>query len=228
MRKNVFYFRLLLGSLVSFFMISGVCAQGSAEAKANQSTASIEDLPVRPMRIPALEEVEGSIFLSEEYKTGSVQLTDDKTVNGVPVKFNIYNNVIMVQKEGKDMRLDSFHLVSYDENGNDGSVVHFRFKAGYPEIDKHTENSIYQVLSLGPNAHLLKFLSQNIEDNKGLGSYSRKDIINTSQLYIYVPGAGIKAVKASKQSLLEALPGMAAKIDAITTAKKLKLKKGVK
>lgn len=185
---------------------------------------TIDDLQLKPMRLPALQEVGGSPFMTEDYQTGSVQVADDKIVTNVPVKFNIFSNAVMVQKDGQDMRLESFQVVSYDITGNDGAIKHIMFKQGYPEIDNHTDKSVYQVLSMGSNVHLVKFLSQKVEDAATLGDYSRREIVTTQQLYIYTPGGEIKRIKASKQSVVDALPALSAKIEEVVTANKLNLK----
>lgn len=185
---------------------------------------TIDDLQVKPMRLPALQEVGGSPFMTEDYQTGSVQVADDKIVTNIPVKFNIFSNAVMVQKDGQDMRLESFQVVSYDITGNDGAIKHIMFKQGYPEIDNHTDKSVYQVLSMGSNVHLVKFLSQKVEDAATLGDYSRREIVTTQQLYIYTPGGEIKRIKASKQSVVDALPALSAKIEEVVTANKLNLK----
>ncbi len=185
---------------------------------------TIDDLQLKPMRLPALQEVGGSPFMTEDYQTGSVQVADDKIVTNVPVKFNIFSNAVMVQKDGQDMRLESFQVVSYDITGNDGAIKHIMFKQGYPEIDNHTDKSVYQVLTMGSNIHLIKFLSQKVEDAATLGDYSRREIVTTQQLYIYTPGGEIKRIKASKQSVVDALPALSAKIEEVVTANKLNLK----
>jgi hypothetical protein len=79
-------------------------------------------------------------------------------------------------------------------------------------------------LSYAPTLHLIKFLSQKIEDAAILGDYSRSEIVTTQQLYIYVPGGGIKKIKAGKGAITDALPSMAAKADEITKNKGLNLK----
>lgn len=203
------------------FLLTG-CFVGAAFAMQAQN-GTIEDLEVRPMRLPALAEVGGSPFMTNDYQTGSVIVGDDKTVPNVPVKFNIYSNAIMVQKNGEEMRLESFKLVSYAENVN-GQVKQVMFGQGYPEIDNHTGKSVYQVLSMGPKVHLLKFLSQKVEDAPTLGDYSRREIVTSQQLYIYTPGGEIKRIKASKQSVAEALPGFSKQIDEAISANKLNLK----
>ena len=162
--------------------------------------------------------------MTEDYQTGSIQIGENKIVTNIPVKFNIFSNAVMVEKDGQDMRLESFQIVSYNLTGNDGTIKHIILRQGYPEIDNHTEKSVYQVLSMGSNVHLIKFLSQKVEDAATLGDYSRREIVTTQQLYVYTPGGEIKRIKANKQSLVEALPTLSAKIDEVVSTNKLNLK----
>jgi hypothetical protein len=126
----------------------------------------------------------------------------------------------MVMKDGQEMKLELFETVTF----NDLSNRHVTLKQGYPEIDNHTDRSVYQVLSMGPKVHLLKFYTQKIEDAATLGDYSRREIVTTQQLYIYTPGGEIKKIKPSKQSIVEALPSLSSKIEEVVSSNKLNLK----
>ncbi len=221
MNKNNYAVRCFMSIVFFSFSASTVFAQASTDAA---PTGSISELVAQPIRLPALQEVGGSPFMTAEYQVGLVLTTNNKTVPNVPVKFNIYNNAIMIQKEGRDMKLELFETVSYDIAGNDGTTKQMIFKQGYPEIDNHNDRSVYQVLSMGPKVHLLKFLSQKVEDAATLGDYSRREIVTTQQLYIYTPGGEIRRIKASKQSVVDALPALSAKIDELVNANKLNLK----
>ncbi len=220
MNKNSYAVKFLLSSLFFSFSVVSAFAQTT---EANQP-ASIADLVLKPMKLPALQEVGGSPYMTADYQLASVAIANNKMVTSIPVKFNIFSNAIMVQKDGQELKLDFFQAVSYDMTGNDGALKHIVFKQGYPEIDNHTEESVYQVLSMGSKVHLLKFLSQKVEDAATLGDYSRREIVTTQQLYIYTPGGAIKKIKASKQSVAEALPALSAKIDEVVAANKLNLK----
>jgi hypothetical protein len=79
-------------------------------------------------------------------------------------------------------------------------------------------------VSSGSKVQLLKYVSQKVEDVATLGDYSRRELVLSEQLYVYVPGGNIKRIKASKKDLVEALPAMSAKIDEIASANNLKLK----
>jgi len=224
--KFNYSFRLFLCVALFFAAVSGTFAQTATEAPAESNSnneAIFEDLIIVPMRLPALQEVGGSPFLNPEYKPATIQIPSGKTISNVLVKFNIYNNAIMVQKDGQDMKLEVFKSVGYDLTQEDGSVKHFEFKNGYPDIDKQTDRSIYQVLSAGPKVHLLKYMSQKVEDANTLGDYSRREIVTTEQFYIYIPGGTIKKIKG-KKDIAEALPDLSAKINEVVAANSLKLK----
>lgn len=218
--------------LVTFLSLS-IALLGFSQASADADTVklgkgTIDDLPAKPFRMPSLTDVGGSSpFLSSEYHQGSVELGQGRVVNNVPLKFNTFNNAMMVIRNGQELKLEFFELAYYKDFDGSGNEKQLLFRAGYPEIDEHNENSIYQVLSMGPKVHLLKFISQKVEDVPTLGDYSRREIVTTDQYYVYVPGGEIKRIKSlkgSKQALQEALPDLSARIDEISTAKKLKLR----
>lgn len=204
-------------------------AQNNSESNSAQNgnthEGSIDDLEVNPIRLPALQEVGGSPFLTSDYQTATIQTNKDKVVKEIPVRFNIYNNSMMVKMDdGQELKLESFRFVSYDITGSDGVVKQIHFQQGLPEVDNHNERSVYLVVSSGPKVQLLKYLSQKVEDAATLGDYSRRELVITEQLYISVPGGAIKRIKASKKDIVEALPSMSAKIDEISAANNLKLK----
>jgi len=218
MRKGIFTKVFLFG--FALMAVSSVFGQASPETE-----ATIDDLKVSPMRIPALQEVSGSPFLTTDFISAVIHLKNNKYVADIPVKFNTYNNFVIVKMDdGQELKLDDFKSVEWNEKTDDGTVKHYEFAMGYPEIDKHNDRSVYQVLSAGPNAHLLKYISQKVEDANTLGDYSRRELVKTEQLYLYVPGKDIKRIKASKKDITEALPALAAKIEEIVASNNLKLK----
>jgi hypothetical protein len=194
-----------------------VFAQGGED---NLQPATPADLLIQPMRMPALAEVGGSPFLTPEYVNADVEISGKRLVRNIPVKFNLFNNAVMVNKDGQDMKLEFFETITFTDNANKKIVL----KQGYPEIDNHNDKAVYQVLSMGPKVHLLKFYTQKIEDAATLGDYSRRELVTTQQLYIYTPGGEIKKIKPTKQALAEALPSLSAKIEEVVSANKFNLK----
>ncbi len=213
-------------SLIITLTFQSVFAQDSSapEASIISNEGSIDDLLVRPMRLPALQEIGGNPFMTSDYKTGKVIMDNDLIVTGVPIKFNIFSNAIMIQKDGQEMKLESFKLVSYEDVQDPSNIKHVEFGQGYPEVDNHNSKSVYQVLSNGTKVKLLKYLTQKIEDVNSLGEYSKREIVTTEQLYIYIPGGTIKKIKSSKKDIKDLLPELSTKIDEFTASKNLKMK----
>ncbi len=215
----------VLSFILSFFTVASFAQNGtSPDQVSGNNEVTIAELQLKPLRLPALSEIGGSPFLHTDFIMGTVQIDGGKIVTNVPVKFNIYNNLIMVKRDGDDLKLETFDLVSYDNTGNDGTIKHYMFRQGYPETDNRPPTAVYQVLSYGPKLHLIKFLSQKVEDVQTLGDYGRRELVTTQQLYIYVPGGEIKKIKSGKQAIVDALPAMSAKIDEIIKSENLNLK----
>lgn len=191
-----------------------------SQSENDMQPAGLSDLMVQPITLPALQEIGGSPYLVSEYQNASIEISDKRIVKTVPVKFNLFNNAVMVMKDGKEMKLELFETITFTDPNNRTVIL----KQGYPEIDNHNDRSVYQVLSMGTKVHLLKFYTQKIEDVTTLGDYSRREIVTTQQLYVYTPGGAIKKIKASKQSIADALPGLSSKIDEVVSTNKLNLK----
>lgn len=221
MLKKSLFTTLSITIFIVAFSFQSSFAQGTGSTS---DEGTIDDLIVKTMRLPALQEVGGSPFMTSDYRTGTVIMDNDLIVKDVPVKFNIFSNAIMIKKDGNEMCLESFKLVSYDDASDPSNVKHFQFAQGFPDVDGHTGKSVYQVLSNGPKAQLLKYITQKVEDASTLGDYSRKELVSTEQLYIYVPGGSIKKIKASKKDVKDALPALSDKIEEIATTNNLKMK----
>jgi hypothetical protein len=222
MKRNNYLRKLFLGSTF-FSLVLCASAQEGGDAGSGQS-GSMDELVITPIRLPVLSEVGGSMFMTTDYRMANVVVNESKTVAAIPVKFNIFNNAIMVRKDGQDMQLEIFQEVSYESEETKGAKKRVVFRAGYPEIDRNSQRTIYQVLSAGPKVHLLKFYSQKVEDVNTLGDYSRREIVTSAEYYLYVPGGEIKKIKPAKKDILAALPSLSGRIDEIASANNLKLK----
>lgn len=218
----------MLGVIGVFSLVTYTANAQDQTATAPDNTnggteATIADLPLKPLRLPSLAEVGGSIFMTPDFNLALVQLANGSTVKNVPVKFNIFSNAVVVQRDGQELKLESFGVVDYKETSA-GTEKHITFSQGYPDIDNHTATTVYQVLAKGAKVHLVKFLSQKVEDAPTLGDYSRRELVTTQQLYLYIPGGDIKKISTGKKAVSEALSQWSAKIDEIVKAKSLNLK----
>ena len=224
--------KLVVLSVLALFMSSVVTAQSTSESGSEQTmgggqSGTVDELPLKPFRLPSLSDVGGSPFLTEEFMEAKVEMGQGRIIKDVLLKFNVFNNNMLVLRDGQSLKLDFFEQVSFSLMDNRGIDKQYVFRAGYPAIDNQNENTIYQVLSMGPKVHFLKYISQKVEEVPTLGDYSRREIVTTENYYVYTPGGEIsklKSMKAGKQSLVEALPTLADRIQEIASAKNLRLK----
>ena len=173
------------------------------------------------LRLPPMNDVEGSPFLHAGYNTAFVRLKSGYTAT-VPVKYNMYGNEIIFMQNNNELAMDSVAYVSYMVlEPHPGRIV---LQSGYPPLGTNTRNTIYQVLDSGA-IQLLKHTTQTIEEVRTMGTVPKKEFVTKEELYIYTPGGELKKIKADKKSLQEALPQYAEKIERIIEEKKLKLKK---
>ena len=83
----------VLSFAFSFLTVISFAQNNTSPDQASGPTeVTMTELPLKPMRLPSLQEVSGSPFLIAEYITGVVQIDAGRTVTNVPVKFNIFNN----------------------------------------------------------------------------------------------------------------------------------------
>jgi hypothetical protein len=128
----------------------------------------------------------------------------------------------MVMRNGEVLKLEFFDEISF-EDYEGGKPVEVIFRAGYPDVDGNSVNTVYQVLSKGPKVHLLKFLSQKVEAVNTMGDYNRKELVNSNQLFVYdVESKKISKIKKDRKSLADALPTFSARITELAGSRKIK------
>ncbi|MEI8075700.1 MAG: hypothetical protein WCH78_13200 [Bacteroidota bacterium] len=108
--------------------------------------------------------VEGSELFNQNWGTGDVKMTRNKSFNNVELQFNIVTQQLLFKKEGTVFAFGdnvlSFTL-NYDLNGKQQSVF---FKNNYPACGNQTNTSFYQVIYEGKKHDLLKFLAKKKEE----------------------------------------------------------------
>ena len=183
----------------------------------------------QPLKLFEKYGLTGSPYLSETYKAGFVQLRNGYSQNDVPLRFNVFSNEMEFKLKETELVLDSMELAMYLDTPGDSSSIRM-FRTGYPAINENSETTIYEVLVMGPRSHLIKRITQKIEDIKTIG-YADTKVLNTyTSLYIYNPENNtISKLRDKKieEQLTVSLPGLAPVMDKILKQKKLNLKKEI-
>ena len=149
----------------------------------------------------------GSPMLNDNQGTGSVAFTNGKQVTNLPLQFNVQSNQLYFKKDssvyGFADKVAAF-IMTYDDGGNKREVY---FKSGYPNNRGETTPFLYQVINDGPNVHLLKRLTSNIDQHYVYGSAAKENYVITEELYIYnVKKNLLFKISRNKKSVEKALP----------------------
>lgn len=147
--------------------------------------------------------INGSPFFVEEWLPGVMYMKDGARANKFKLRFDAYNNELLFLN-GNDPLVVVNPMTGFDITNFSGTT--FRFRCGYPAIDKNTEKSFYQLMEEGPSASLIKLVKKTIltieEYNKAGGTKE----FNLSETYFIVkPNGTIVKIKKDKNSLLDAL-----------------------
>lgn len=177
------------------------------------------------LRLPNLENVDGSPYLDNEFHSANVRTKSGFDTTNVKVKFNVYGNEFVFLKNGVEYALDDFYFLSYPEVAN-GTVREKVFQSGFPSIGALNDNTIYEVLKSGPKYSLLKHMTKKLEDVKTMGEYNKKEFITKSDFYVFsAKDDKIQKLKADKKSVIALFPDQEEKIKSIVDSKDLSLKK---
>ena len=91
--------------------------------------------------------VDGIEVLNQNWGKGDVKMTRNKSFDNAELQFNIVTQQLSFRKEGNVFAFGDNVLsftITYDLNGKSQWVY---FKNNYPEIDKQTNSSFYQVIN---------------------------------------------------------------------------------
>lgn len=177
----------------------------------------LHDVNGRPIRKGIYENVIGSPYFSDEWSKGDITLANGNTYEGVMIKFDLIENVLLFQnKEGEPMEL--VHPVhTFSIKG--GQVV---FRNGFPPVDNFSSNAFFQVL-IDDDVKLLKKTDKVIREEKAYGTATiTKKIIENTNYYV-VNGNQITKVKNFK-TLSGVLPGKEEVLKNYIDEKRLSLK----
>src|SRR5579871_390454 len=98
-------------------------------------------------------EVSGSPFLNKDYASAYIVFKDGSKFKDVPVKFDMLDNQIDIEKDKKLVCLLTIDSISFPDSNYNSMIL----KTGYPSINKHDANSIYQVVAQNNKIQLLKY-----------------------------------------------------------------------
>jgi len=168
-----------------------------------------------------LNNISGNPYLLKDWCDGVVRFTSGRTVNQFKLKFDCLKNMLLLQFNGNAFAAESKvqEFVMYPKKKD--SLL---FRRGFPQTDKTTENTYFQLL-WQDKASLLRLPARNIIEEKQIvtvnGQVSRR-MEETEYYYLYQNGA-LTLLPADRISLPELFADKKQPVAEFIAAKQLKM-----
>lgn len=203
-------------------LLLAACTVEQANAQSIESSRHIR--PLAMMSLPP-EEISDDVqlmFIKQQWAPGTVTLRNNNNTRSFPLLFDVYSNQLYYQQAGIAMEflepVKQFTIRMLRKNDS----VTLLYRSGYPDHQKNTATTFYEVLVDGPY-QLLRCKAKTI--------YLHKEEVPEEQrsyqkelLFAYLPNGKLVLIKKDKSYIMQQMPEAAATMKQLTDAHKLKLK----
>ena len=185
----------------------------------------MNDANGRPMYMHADYAIEGSPFFSNDYCTANLKLRKGKTYNGIKVKLNLQENLVVYDAgDGKEMIATSPVEKIEFQHCNDATKNKV-LVTGYPAIDKQDVSSFYVLMDSG-SMQLLKYISVNYRDTKYYGDPNMTRVFEQKEsYYAYSAAKGMMRLSKENDVILAIFNNRKQELAKFITANALKCKR---
>ena len=178
----------------------------------------VRDAWGQPLTTKNVYGVEGTPYLSDVYLPGRLTIDGTKYSN-VSIKLNLEKNIVFFEKEGMEMiPTGSVSVVEFVDPASGTTKV---FKNGFPDINKNTALTFYQVLDSG-KATLLKHFFITYRESRTYGEATTvKRYEQIKNYYIFINNSLVQVKK--NESVLDVLKDKKDDVEKYISANKLKM-----
>jgi hypothetical protein len=166
---------------------------------------------------------EGYPYVTESFNKGVVEFSNGMQSTDLVMNYNLFDNTIRFKRDSNEyIMMDAVKgFVLTDSYG-----VKYEFKNNFPNLEKNSSATFYQVLSKGRNFQLLKHVSKKIVSTYHYGISETNKIESYNQYYLYdITNAKLIKTKKSVTSIITALPFYEKAIDRYLNQNEVNLKK---
>jgi len=159
----------------------------------------LQDITGKPVFQLSYTDVQGSQFLYDNWSNGSVVTAKGKTYDKVVLKYDNYNDKIYFKSENGELLefVDDIKSFTLQKDG-----LEKLYTKGFPEIDKFSLNTYFEVLFKGGNILLLFKPYKYLTETKAYNSATtEKKFVDNYAYYIFKIGK-MEKFKPSKKEVL--------------------------
>ncbi|HRJ29979.1 MAG TPA: hypothetical protein PLV21_18170 [Cyclobacteriaceae bacterium] len=180
------------------------------------------------IRIKKYADIEGSPYLYNDWKAGTITDNTGKVYSNVLLKYDAYKDVLEINQDGSILQLNTKQYPNFSISFADGStnkvIKHF-FKSGVSQITDYPPTIYFEVLNDGPITVLKKYDIKFIEEVvNSYGTAAATKRFQRGEKYFVVIEDKAVEFKLNNKSFLSACGERMTDIDKIINQRKIKLK----
>lgn len=204
------------------WFLSGLLLLAGLAKVAAQGGVYLKGVDGRPFFEKSYVDVQGSPYLQDDWAKGNVELKNGISYKNVDLKYDEVQDVLLFKNEKNEplafiQAVKSFTITS--KQGNEQLL----FRNSFSPVKGATAASYYQVLADGAVQFLVR-RAKKIREDKAYGSATT---VRTIEAYVnyFIAKNGVPVnIKKSEKSVLEAIGGDSAALEAYIKSNKLNLK----
>lgn len=193
--------------IIAFFLLNSIAAQSNGVVVGGKwpSQIFISDVNGRPFE-SRFTDVDGTPYLHAAYKYADITLKQGRKFVKVKAKINLVTQEIIFESangvEGY-MEAGMVKEISYADTAETG-IMQYKFRTGFPAIEKLTELHFYQVFAEGRCGLLKSIVKKVIERKNELSGEVAKEFETIENFYLFANGR-MQRFKKDKEFVLSAL-----------------------
>ena len=189
-------------------------------------TLEAYDLSGKPIPTGANAAIDGSTMLNEQFVKGVVKFKNGQQYKDVLLNLSLTTNELYFKNDSTTLKffypVDEFALTGSNEK--DGKIIYF--KSGFPKVGANTDGALYQVLSSGSKAYLLKYIYKTAQEHYEYGGAQKKEYVLRERYYVFdVVNHIMSEINLNGNSIKKSLPDYTGYIERYASNNKVNLKK---
>lgn len=169
-------------------------------------------------------ELSGNPYLFKDWYNGTVRFSSGRVLNQFKLKFDVFKNQLLLQFEGTAFAAESkiSEFVIYPKSKSKDSLV---FRKGFPDSDKGTEHTYYQVL-FADKVQLLRLFGRSIIEEHSLVVASNKQHrrLEEAEYYYLLQNNNLTLLPANRTELVAAFPEKKEQVAEFINTQQLKMR----
>ncbi len=176
-----------------------------------------DPLSAKRFNIEKYAAMRGTPFFVDKWLLGTAETAKGK-YEGIEMKFNVYDNTLLINKEDEPYELNE-HIYSFSLNNGNQVLL---FRKAKPSIDFNSD-AYLQVLVEG-NINLLKMPVKKLAEMSEINAGIVQTFTNSAKYYIEINNVVYNLI-ADKESIIKLLPSNEEKISLFIKEHKISFKK---